>query len=259
MPGEFFFGGIVGTIKGFIMALGMFTIIPVPKNHWDDRHLAKVMPSLPLAGLIIGALWFAAAYALRLFAAPHMLSAAAVMFVPFILTGFIHLDGYMDTADAFFSRRGIDEKKRILKDPHTGAFAVIAVVGLALFTFAAVFSVFEGEKNLLQFILVPAVSRCIAGIFMLNSKPIFETGYHVTFKTGTKPRHTFFICAALAACLAAAQFVPCLNLWPLLAAAIAGAAVSAFLIKHFNGMSGDLCGCAITLSELAALVCAALI
>jgi len=51
-------------IKGFIMSLGMFSIIPVPKNSWNDKYMALVIPNLPLVGVLIGLLWYGLAYAL---------------------------------------------------------------------------------------------------------------------------------------------------------------------------------------------------
>ena len=164
----------------------------------------------------------------------------------------------MDTADAVFSRRSIDEKKRILKDPHIGAFAVIALVGLILFQFGAVYTIVESQKDLLIFILIPVVSRCIAGITALRLKPIFETGYIKSYKQGTKIGHTVFICILIALCGTVAWLLLGITALPLLAAVAAGIITACYLYKQFQGISGDLSGCIITVSEFAALLCMAL-
>lgn len=52
--------------------------------------------------------------------------------LPWLVTGFMHLDGYMDVCDAVLSRRELATRQRILKDSHCGAFAVIGMVLLAL-------------------------------------------------------------------------------------------------------------------------------
>ena len=249
----------MGLFKGFVMSLGMFSIIPVPKNSWDDKRMPMVLPCLPLVGALLGIIWYGLAYALALSPVPLMLQGAAVLFTPFVLSGFIHADGYMDAADAVFSRRGLDEKKRILKDPHLGAFAVIAFVGLLIFQFSAAHALMGGQKQLAALIFIPIISRSVASAALLNIKPVFETGFNASFRTGTKPRHTVFVCAVALACLAAAWLMLGIAALPVAVGALAGIVAVVYLRGQFKGMSGDLGGCAITVSEFAALLCLALI
>ena len=250
----------MGLFRGFVMALGMFSIIPVPKNSWNDKYTPVVIPSLPLAGALLGLIWFGLSYALSALSAPPMILSASILFIPFILTGFIHADGYIDAADAVFSRRDLDEKKRILKDPHLGAFAVIAVIGLFILQFSAVYTIVGAQKPLLTFVFILVISRCVAGVAMLNLKPVFETGYNAAFRAGTKPRHTLFICLLAFVGLTAAWFISgAAALFPLLAGALAGVAAVVYLYRQFHGISGDLSGCVITIGEFAALLCMALL
>jgi len=245
-------------IKGFIMSLGMFSIIPVPKKSWDDKYMQMVIPALPLVGALIGFLWYGLSFAVSSLPVPLMIKSIFILFTPFILSGFIHLDGYMDTADAVFSRRSLDEKKRILKDPQVGAFAVIALVGLMLFQFGAVYTIVESQKELLIFVLIPIVSRCIAAIAALRLKSVFETGYVKSYKQGTKIGHTVFICILMGLCGTIAWLMFGITALPLLAAVAAGIITACYLYNQFQGISGDLSGCIITISELAALLCMAL-
>ena len=246
-------------IKGFIMSLGMFSIIPVPKKSWNEKHLALVIPGLTLVGIIIGFIWYGLALALSYLSLPLLIQAAVLLFAPFFLSGFLHADGFMDTADAVFSRKSPEEKKRILKDTAAGAFAVTAIIMLVLFQFCAVLTILDSQKPLLIFIFIPAVSRCITGIAMLNLKPVFETGYYAMFIKETKPRHTVFICFFAVLVLFAAWYILGISALPLLAGAVFGIITTVYLHKQFKGLSGDLCGCIITLSEFAALLCMALI
>jgi len=246
-------------IKGFIMSLGMFSIIPVPKSSWDDKYASLVTPALPPVGLLIGVLWYGLSFPLSISNVPLIIKSVVILFIPFFLSGFIHLDGYMDTADAVFSRRSTDEKKRILKDPHTGAFAVIALVGLILFQFCAVYSIIDAQKGLLIFVLIPVVSRGLAGISALRLKPLFETGYVASFKSGAKTGHTVFICVLVALCCASAWLTLGITALPLLAGIAAGIIAVCYLYRQFHGISGDLSGCIITVSEFAALLCMSLL
>ena len=232
------------------MSLGMFSIIPVPKNSWNDKYMPLVIPSMPVVGLLIGLLWYGAAVLLSKLSVPVLLQSAAILFTPLVLTGFIHTDGFMDTADAVLSRRDLETKKKILKDPNAGAFAVISVIGIILFGFCAMQIIIETQKSPLIFIFIPVISRCTAGVAMLNLKSVFDTGYNAMFKNGTKPSHTVFICLLAASTFLAAR----LTVLPLLTGALAGILTAAYLYKQFDGISGDLCGCIIVISEVFALL-----
>ena len=250
----------MGLIKGFLMSIGMFTVIPVPAGSWDEKHMPLVIACLPPAGLCVGVIWYLLSFLLLRLQTPVMLLTAAVALIPLALSGFIHADGYMDTADAVLSRRDLEEKKRILKDPHVGAFAVIMIAALFLLQFGAAHACVESGKSLCAFAFIPAAVRCVAGVFTLNAKQAFEKGYGASFKSGTKPRHTVFVCAFAAVLSAVAWTVAGFaSLAPILAGMAGCAVVSFYLYKQFKGMSGDLCGCAITIGEFCALLCMALI
>ena len=112
-------------IYGLFMAWGMFLSIPCPCKIWDEKARPWQLVYLPVAGLLVGALWALAAYALGSFDRLPALRAAVLAALPFLLTGFLHLDGFMDCCDAIFSRRPLEKRREILKDSHVGSFAVI--------------------------------------------------------------------------------------------------------------------------------------
>ena len=55
--------------------------------------------------------------------------------MPVIITGGIHLDGFVDTMDAINSYQPIERKLEILKDSHIGAFALISCVTYFIISF----------------------------------------------------------------------------------------------------------------------------
>ena len=112
------------TFKAFFMCLGMFSSIPCPYRPWDEDARSIMTACLPLVGAVIGVIWWLAS-ALAGIIAPAPLAAAVIAAMPFLLTGFMHLDGFMDTSDAVLSWRPLEDRLRILKDSHTGAFAVV--------------------------------------------------------------------------------------------------------------------------------------
>ena len=125
-------------IYGFFMAWGMFLTIPCPKKIWRERARRKMLACLPLIGLIVGGIWALCAW-LGSFL-PQPLAALLCAAAPWLITGFMHLDGYMDVCDAVLSRRDLETRQRILKDSHCGAFAVICLMLLTLCQWAVFLS-----------------------------------------------------------------------------------------------------------------------
>ena len=85
-------------VYGFFMAWGMFLAIPCPKKLWSETARRKMLVCLPLVGLLVGGIWAGAWLLLR--SAPGPVRAAVCAAVPWLVTGFLHLDGYMDVCDA---------------------------------------------------------------------------------------------------------------------------------------------------------------
>ena len=234
---------------GFFMCWGMFCIIPNPCKKWDETLYPYMLVSLPLLGLLLGALWALAARLFSLAAAPPLLGAAVLAAFPGVITGFIHLDGYMDCADAILSRRDMTARRKILKDPHVGSFAVICLVLLALLSTALFF---EGvpERCELCLLFIPSVSRSVAAFSVLSFQPLETSGYSVMY-SGTRKRRFSVACAVFAVVLALVSVLfsgfrglcAAASLFGTLFAALWGR-------RQLGGMSGDISGAAITIGEL---------
>ncbi|MEG1992873.1 MAG: adenosylcobinamide-GDP ribazoletransferase [Acetivibrio sp.] len=246
--------------KGLVMSFSMFSILPMPRKIWEESAANLLIPFYPLVGLAFGGIWYGCSILFSYMEVPIALKTVILMILPALLSGFLHMDGYMDTMDAIHSRRSMEEKKRILKDSHVGAFAVI-YFGLWLFlSYAAVYSIVEGEKNTIAFLWIPFLSRAITGFFVLTEKPMWENGYLLLYRKEAKKIHkilpVFYIgVISLGLLLGGVQ-----KMWFIFFALIGTAIVSEkYLIQQFDGISGDLSGCILTLSELGALLVFALI
>ena len=150
----------------------------------------------------------------------------------------------MDVCDAVLSRRDLPTRRRILKDSHCGAFAVICLVLLALGQWSLFLSV---ESIVWQaLLLIPAAARACAGLAVLGLRPMDTSQYAAMGAS----RGGYL--AALAVLLVLAAGLP-LWLWgsfaPLAAAAGYGLAVW-YGYRNLDGMSGDISGFALTLGEL---------
>ena len=229
-------------ICGFFMAWGMFLAIPCPLKIWRESARSKMLCCLPLAGGVVGAVWVLAAYLARFL--PATVGGLLLAAAPWLATGFLHLDGFMDVCDAVLSRRDLPERRRILKDSHCGAFAVIGMVLLACGQWSVAMA--NPAVPLLPLLLLPVASRASAALAVLTLPPMESSQYAAM--SGKKAPYTAF--AALV--LAAAVTVP-LAVWgsfaPLAAAAGYGATLW-YAYRQLGGMSGDVSGFALTLAEL---------
>ncbi|MDR0313347.1 MAG: adenosylcobinamide-GDP ribazoletransferase [Treponema sp.] len=247
-------------LKGFYMSLGMFSAIPLPFHLWDQNCVNLVIPCLPLIGGLIGALWWGIAKLLIL-SGIHIMPAAAVLtLVPFLASGFLHLDGYMDTSDAVLSHRPLVDKLRILKDPHTGSFAVIMLAVLFVLQFTLVYTVIENEKNIFLLIIIPILSRCCASFSVLSLKPLTQSAYASMFRQNTGTAHKVFIIIIAILTLALAYYFADILSLIVAASVIAGFTVAlVWAYRNLKGISGDLAGFGLVIAELGGLAALALI
>ncbi|MDZ7548574.1 adenosylcobinamide-GDP ribazoletransferase, partial [Clostridium perfringens] len=136
-------------------------------------------------GCLVGLIWFSIYKISSLLGLSLILISAITMVTPFIITGMLHLDGYMDVCDALLSRRDQKEKIRILKDPNTGAFAVISLGILFIINFASIYTLVEKGINVIALIIIPIISRSLMGLMLLKKESMKESSLGSYFKKGT--------------------------------------------------------------------------
>ncbi len=241
--------------KALFMCLGMFTALPVPYRPWDDALRSAMIACLPLVGLILGGIWLVVGAVLRALGIAPALAAAFLVIVPILTTGGIHLDGYMDTADAVLSWRPLEKRLEILKDPHTGSFAVIALFCLLLAGYGAAFALLESGHVLLPLLFIPAVSRACSAFCVSRLKPLAHSEYAGTSDgTGATSGIAFALLCVLFSIFAGWHGgLACLGV-------LAGYALTMRqAYRTLGGFSGDLAGCALSVAEICGLIAMAVI
>ena len=238
-------------LKAFCMSFSMFCAIPTPFAHiWEDSVRSLMLVVFPFVGTVIGAVWALVAYILGKLSCPQMFGAAILAITPYLLTGGIHLDGYMDCCDAIFSRRPLEKKREILKDSHVGSFAVIALAVLMLLGFSS-FASANGSENMLTLVFICTVSRACSAIGVSTLRPMGHSEYAGSFQSGISRGNVAALIIILAAALGISfavcgfgGFISCL--------ATAGGYVifTAYAFKNLDGFSGDVTGFGHTLGEL---------
>jgi adenosylcobinamide-GDP ribazoletransferase len=189
-----------------------------------------------------------------------MLASAVTVIIPFLAAGCLHLDGFMDTTDAVLSRRPLEEKRRILKDPHTGAFAVIMLAVLFIMQFAAVFVIIEKGRYFILLITIPVISRCCAALSILCLKTMPQSGYANMFRQNTGMWHKIAIIFTAILVISLSGFFALTTGLIAAVSAVAGfTGALAWAYKNMQGVSGDLAGFALVIGELCGLIAMAVV
>ena len=115
-----------------IAALQFLTRLPLPVQLPDsDAVFRRSTVFYPAAGLLIGLLTAGSAWGFS-YLFPFYINAALVLILWVFLSGGLHLDGLMDTADGLLSHRSRERMLEIMKDSRVGAMGVVAGVLSAL-------------------------------------------------------------------------------------------------------------------------------
>jgi adenosylcobinamide-GDP ribazoletransferase len=118
---------------------------------------------LPLVGAVVGGLAGTAAWAVSL-VAPHALAVAAAFGLTVVLTGALHIDGFLDSCDAVFASVPPDRRLEILKDPRHGTFAIAYFSVLCAVWLAALWSIDPVRLPLALAFAGAAARWCAVGV-----------------------------------------------------------------------------------------------
>ena len=241
-------------LHAMAMCQSMFCAIPCPWNIWDEDAKDRMLMFLPMVGLEIGLIWALLAWAIQLLTLPGWINGVVLCAYPFLVTGYMHLDGFMDVTDAVKSWRDLVRRREILKDSHVGSFAVISCVLLLLAQFACFAAADHSMPWIL--VLVPMVSRCGSALAISTLKPMSSSQY---VDRKTSGRRIAAVLAMLVLALTAG-FVFCGTHGFVLVGSLIGYALALRRgYRSLEGVNGDIAGYALCYAELCAAAVYALL
>lgn len=243
-------------MTSFLAALQFLTIVPIRLERIAQKDIAHALTYFPCAGLIIGLWCVLVEVCLDGLGFSRIATGMLVIVFLAVVTGAMHLDGLADTADALFSRKDRDSMLAIMRDPHLGTGGTVAVVCLLLAKTACLVTIPQQiEASVL--ILMCVVSRWVLVLLMRGFPYARREGTASAFIGTMGYKGIFFstlITAYLAWCVLG---VPGL----VLAASSAGCAViiAAYAGRKFGGITGDVLGAALELTEVFVLFSAPIV
>lgn len=240
-----------GLWNSFKIAFSMYSKIPMPYSDWKKENMRYSMCFFPLVGAVIGLLVWLWSKALTLLPFEHQLDTAVYILLPMLVTGGIHFDGFLDTQDALNSHQIKERKLEILKDPHTGAFAIIS--GILYFILAFGIWSEADYKSVCILSIGFVLSRALSGFSVVTFPMAKNSGLAATFsESAAKKRVKITMIVYVLVCVGVMLWIQ-----PYLAIAAITAAVLVFVYyrwmseREFGGITGDLAGYFLQVCELA--------
>lgn len=242
-------------LKGLIIAFASYTRIPMPQVDWSQENRRWSMCFFPLIGVVVGGLlWGWLALCDRLYI-EQLLRGAVGAVLPLLVTGGIHMDGFIDVTDAMSSWQPREKRLEILKDAHVGAFAVIAC-GCYLLLTAGLLSACTAAQGL-ALTAAFVLSRSMSAYAMVALPQARKQGMLAdNARASDHRRVTIAAWCWFALGMAAAVYGMGWLGVLLPVGALACLAWYAYRAKkYFGGISGDQAGWYVQTAELVGLVC----
>ena len=181
---------------------------------------------------------------------PALAVALLAILAQILATGALHEDGLADWADGMGARGGPQERLAAMRDSHTGAFGLIALIFSITLRAAALSAL---ASPMIALILAAMASRATMPLIMAVLPHARSDGLsHLTGRPA----------GAIAALALALGLIPLAlatcALWPVLAAS-AAALPAIWAARRIKGQTGDILGAAQQCAEIAILLALAAI
>lgn len=262
-------------MRGFLIAATFLTRLPFPTPaEVSQKEFTASQRYYPLVGLLLGVILSFSALILQRFY-PPLIIAAIIIIEELFLTGGIHMDGFMDSMDALWSARTPERMLEIMKDSRVGSFGALSASALLLLKFslltgllqnstpfldsppnfpALISQLLNNYAPLITLLIMPVLSRWVFMFGVLFYPYARKAGLGQGFHESSLQWPWYFIIEGLL-CLALAGY---LLGW----AGLVGFLFSILFILYFSrkvahllgGLTGDLYGASIELSELFFLI-----
>jgi len=236
-------------VSPFWLAWTFLTTFPGPgRGPATMTEFVKSRIWYPVVGVGLGALWWAVAQGAALVHAPSGVAAFAVLAAMLWSTGFLHLDGLLDSGDALLVPKSPEDRLRILKDVHLGSFAF----GVGSLWMVGMFAALSSLRDPLLLLALPVFSRAamLLPIHMFPyARALPEDPSSLSGASPATPRFAWLLPISVGAVVT--------WLFPVEAATalVVQLGVGLWAARRLGGgITGDVYGAGLVVSELAALL-----
>lgn len=236
----------------------------MPNSEWTEENISYAMCFFPWIGAVIGAvslgIFRLSEWAQKMgISVSPLLGTILLVLVPILITGGIHMDGFLDTQDALSSWQSKEKRLEILKDPHAGAFAILSGCVYFILSLGIYSGVTEESMRLIGMGFI--LSRTLSGISVLRFPQARKNGLVAVFAERADKRRTFRVLIIYLVLEIVAL------LWAGRGAGLCCVIVAGllFLYYHhmacakFGGVTGDLAGYFLQICELGIAMAAVIV
>jgi adenosylcobinamide-GDP ribazoletransferase len=238
-------------LRSLLSAFLMYSRIPVPKVEWKEENRRYALGFFPLIGAAVGGLFLLWRYICSCLGIGQFLFAAGAVFIPLLVTGGIHLDGFCDVNDARASYADREKRLEIMTDPHIGSFAVMKLC-MYLIIQTALFSQVNSMVTAAVISCGYVLSRALSGLTAMTFKSAKNKG---TLQSFVRPAHrnvtiAMTVLFALCGTAAAIAFSAELGISAVISALLVLAYYRYAAYRDFGGITGDMCGWFLQMCEI---------
>ena len=247
-------------LKRLARTLSYVTCMPLYTVPEDEAaSLGGLSKYLPAAGVLIGFCLVCTAWLLQAVHANNVLRGLLVGLTWLALTGGLHFDGLMDTADGIFSHRNRQRMIEIMADSRTGNFGVMVGFSILLLKVVCLMNIPDMVLNAVL-MLVPAWARWCETYAIGKFTYVKESGKGKIWHDSTRYPIDIVQAACLPGILTAITCMYGGRQSALIAAfTICSGLMAAFWLNHkLGGHTGDTYGSVVELAETGALLATAL-
>lgn len=239
-------------MKPFILALTFLTRLYIPNRYeMNDQDFAGSISFYPIIGLIIGGILSAIRWGV-LYMTPEMDILALVLIIGYVfLSGGLHLDGLADSFDGLFSGRDKARIFEIMQDSRIGSFGVI---GLILY-FAFLLITFQ-HVDWTIILLFPLVGRGSVLLAAGSSNYAKEKGMGKLIVDAAGPNHIIY---AIVLTIAVGALLDMKNILPICITYVLVLIMTQVIRKKLSGITGDIMGMTVEVSQCIFLLLATLL
>ena len=245
-------------MKDLLVATVFLTRIPLPVAA-EGADVGRAARWFPLVGGGLGVVAALAATGMaRIPSLPPVLGALLLVGAGAWGTGAIHLDGLADTVDGFGGGRTRDDILRIMRDPVIGSFGTIALLLVMGSKVGALATLLERQTAVPVLVAAPTLSRwtiVALSAWLPYARPEGGLGEAVTGHAGVSALVWATAVAALVTLMAVGA--QGLMLWA--CAVLVMAALGFTARQRIHGVTGDVLGAGLELTETTVLVAAVLL
>lgn len=238
-------------MRSILGALIFYTICPLPQ-HWQ-LEFTRIARWSPLIGLLIGGLLGLGDLGLASLGVPILTRSALVVGIWLLLTGGLHLDGAIDTADGLAV---LDPQRRlqVMSDSVTGAFGVMAAIVILLLKTSALYDLSSSTYRFLGLIMAAGWGRWAQVRAIAHYPYLKETGKGAFHKQAMHlPQDLLLGLTLLLGCSGFWLWLDLTKWWLPLTGTIVGS-ISAILVgawfnHQLGGHTGDTYGATVEWTE----------